>query len=655
MTSRSSPDTPSVATPPGEAGTRAPDADFSGEKPLPSFMEVLQFVFRRWAAHPWLLAQSLGGVGVATIADIVTPLAAGRLIADIAAPVSSGSGGAGAAAGAAHLSALHDALLMVGALLGLGVIGVVGRRSSYLGLSHLNLAIMRQVLDAAFARVQRFSSDWHANTFAGSTVRRLTRGLWAIDSLDDTLLLLILPEIIVLLGTTLVLMAHSLLMGCVLAGSVAIFAFTSIRLALNYVAPASRRANQWDTRMGAALADSITCNAAVKSFGAEKREEARLNRITSQWSRRTLRSWIRGTNSANLQASLSLIMRVLLIGLAVWMWWQGKMGPGDVAYVLTMMFLIQGYLRDLGQQVSQVQRAVNEMEELVGLFVQEPAVQDRRHAGALQVKRGKIKFEDVDFRYPAQKTPIYRNLSLDITPGTRLALVGPSGSGKTTLTRLLQRLYDIQGGRITIDGQDIAAVSQASLRANIALVPQEPVLFHRSLAENIAYGRPDASMEEIREAARLAHASAFIERLPEGYDTLVGERGVKLSGGERQRVAIARAFLSRAPIVIFDEATASLDSESEVLVQEALARLMEGRTVIVVAHRLSTVRDLDRILVFEHGRIVEDGNHAELMKRDGIYRRLVALQTLEKADRPERVAVDAPQAGSQEAQSDAPE
>lgn len=608
---------------------------------LVSFTGVLAFVMRRWIEHPWLLFRTLGGVGVATIADILTPLAAGRLIGDVSAPRG------------ATVALAHDALTMVGVLLALGAIGVLGRRSSYLGISHLSLAIMRGVLGKAFARVQRFSSDWQANTFAGSTVRRLTRGVWAIDSLDDTFLLLIIPEVIVLIGTTAVLMSRSFLMGCVLGLAVLIFATVSIALALRYVAPASRRANQWDTRMGAVLADSITCNAAVKTFGAEEREEKRLARVAKQWSRRTLRSWVRGTNSANLQAALSLGMRVLLIGLAVLMWWRGKMGPGDVGYVLTMMFLIQGYLRDLGQQVSQVQRSVNEMEELVAIFRQEPDVRDRPDAETLRLPRAKtsrggkrekgerekaasIAFKDVTFRYPAQEKPIYRHLSLDIAPGSRVALVGPSGSGKTTLTRLLQRLYDIQAGEILIDGQNIADVTQKSLRAAIALVPQEPVLFHRSLAANIAYGRPDATLEEIAEAARLANASGFIERLPEGLETLVGERGVKLSGGERQRVAIARAFLSRAPIVIFDEATASLDSESEALVQEAMARLMKQRTVLVVAHRFSTVRDLDRILVFDRGRIVEDGTHAELMRKHGLYRRLVALQSLESKPREEQ-------------------
>jgi ATP-binding cassette, subfamily B, bacterial len=254
---------------------------------------------------------------------------------------------------------------------------------------------------------------------------------------------------------------------------------------------------------------------------------------------------------------------------------------------------------------------------------------DYADATPIRVRAGEIMYDRVTFRYAAQPEPLFVDFSLRIRAGERVGLVGHSGSGKTTFVKLLHRLYDVSGGRIMIDGQDTARVTQESLRAQLALVPQEPILFHRTLAENISYGRPNASIADIANAARLANAHEFILRQPKGYHTLVGERGVKLSGGERQRVALARAFLANSPVLVLDEATSSLDSESEALIQEAMERLMAGRTSIIIAHRLSTVRMLDRILVFEHGRIAEEGTHEELVLREcGTYKRLFERQAL---------------------------
>lgn len=257
-------------------------------------------------------------------------------------------------------------------------------------------------------------------------------------------------------------------------------------------------------------------------------------------------------------------------------------------------------------------------------------IEDRPGANAIAIGRGEITFDRVTFQYGAHPTPLYDDFSVAIKPGERVGLVGHSGSGKTTFVKLIQRLYDVNSGSIRIDGQDIAKVTQSSLRSQIAIVQQEPILFHRTLAENIAYGRPQASRREIEDAAKQASAHHFIMGLPKAYETMVGERGVKLSGGERQRVAIARAFLADAPVLILDEATSSLDSESEVQIQQAMERLMEGRTTLVIAHRLSTVRALDRLLVFDKGKIVEEGDHLALVRlTDGIYRRLFERQALE--------------------------
>jgi ATP-binding cassette, subfamily B, bacterial len=316
-----------------------------------------------------------------------------------------------------------------------------------------------------------------------------------------------------------------------------------------------------------------------------------------------------------------------VIGLALLFWWRNEATLGDVAFVLTAYGVINGYLRDIGHHVHNIQRSTSDLEELVAFHAEPLGVEDHPGAAEMTAVRGEILFDRVRFRYPALDRQVYDGLSVRIPAGQRVGLVGRSGSGKTTFVKLVQRLYDIDGGCVAIDGQDIAGVTQESLRRQVAIVQQEPVLFHRSLAENIAYGRPGATVAEIEAAARLAHADVFIERLPQRYATLVGERGVKLSGGERQRVALARAFLANAPILILDEATSSLDSESEALIQDAMHCLMKDRTTLVIAHRLSTVRELDRILVFDHGRIVEDGSHAALLRlKDGIYRRLVERQ-----------------------------
>jgi len=325
-----------------------------------------------------------------------------------------------------------------------------------------------------------------------------------------------------------------------------------------------------------------------------------------------------------------LCLRASVIGGSLLLWMSGRASPGDVTYVLTSYYIIHAYLRDIGMHINNLQRSVNDMEELVAIHDEAIGIADAVESRPIDIQGGRIVFENVTFHYGGHRAPLYDGLSVDVRAGERVGLVGRSGSGKTTFVKLVQRLYDVSGGRILIDGQDIAKATQHSLRSQIAIVQQDPILFHRSLAENIAYGRPDASMAAIVQAARLANAHEFILHLPKGYGTLVGERGVKLSGGERQRVALARAFLADAPVLILDEATSSLDSESEALIQQAMERLMMGRTSIVIAHRLSTVRSLDRILVFDRGEIVEQGTHAALTARTGgIYRGLFERQAME--------------------------
>ena len=578
---------------------------------------VLPFVFRHWRNQPWLgSGLALAMVG-ATVSDLFMPLFAGKLVDAITQGQTD------------FEAAKSGALFAFGAIIALGVTQITFRHFGLWAIVPFTLRLMSDMVRDAFHLIERFSTDWHANSFAGSTVRKITRGMWAVDLLNDTILLALLPSVVVLTGSAILFGLHWPALGIAVGiGAVAYISMT-ITLSTQYIAPAARLSNAWDTKVGGTLADALTCNAVVKSFGAEEREEARLERVVGKWRKRVRRTWMRFTVSSTFQLIVLLCLRASVVGGALLLWMAGKASPGEVTYVLTSYFVIHGYLRDIGFHVNNLQRSVNDMEELVAIHDEVPGILDAPGAVRLKVAGGNIVFDAVTFHYRGHATPLYNGLSVNIAAGERVGLVGRSGSGKTTFVKLVQRLYDIADGRVLIDGQDVAKVTQASLRQQIAIVQQEPILFHRSLADNIAYGRPGAGFDEIVAAARLANAHEFIERLPNGYGTLVGERGVKLSGGERQRVALARAFLADAPILILDEATSSLDSESEALIQEAMQRLMQGRTSIVIAHRLSTVRALDRILVFDRGEVAEEGTHRTLVASGGIYRALFERQVLE--------------------------
>ncbi|MCD8497987.1 MAG: ABC transporter ATP-binding protein/permease [Alphaproteobacteria bacterium] len=489
---------------------------------------------------------------------------------------------------------------------------------------------LHAIEEETFCKVQRFSSDWHANAFAGATVRKITRGKWSFDLYEDILFINLYPALLVLVFVIITMAVQWPLMGLVTALSALLYMGINIYTVMTINAPLFKASAARDTRVGASMADSITANAVVKSFGAESREDRIFGRVMRSWRLRAFRSWQTAVLTDLLRRYLSELMGGAIIGTAIYLWAHGQASAGDVVFAFTSYMLLSMYLRALGDQVSNLQKAMSDMEDVVSFWLREDEMRDRPGAKALVVTEGCITFDDVRFIYKSKIDPLFDGLNVDIAPGERVALVGHSGSGKTSFVKLLQRLYDVQGGEIRIDGQNIAGVTQESLRANIALVQQEPILFHRSIAANISYGRPGASMEEIMEAAKQAYAHDFIASLPEGYYTLVGERGVKLSGGERQRVAIARAVLADAPILVLDEATSSLDSVSEHYIQKALENLVKGKTTITVAHRLATIQDADRILVFDKGRIVAEGPHAELIKTSPIYRELYEMQILDK-------------------------
>jgi ATP-binding cassette subfamily B protein len=583
-----------------------------------AFRSVFRFCWQHWRRQPGRVAFMLLAVLFSTLADVLTPMFAGQLVDAVV----SGT--------ANDPDVWNNVLTAFSWLMGLAILAVILRHATFMTIISFTLRSMTDIAADSFHRIQRFSSDWHANSFAGSTVRKVTRGMWALDLLNDTVFVALFPSIIMLIGSTVLMTWYWPMMGLLVGLGSVLFVVITVCMALGYVAPMASLANAWDTRLGGSLADAVTCNAVVKAFGAEDREDSRLTRVMGKWQDRTKRTWTRGTINGTLQAGLLSIMRAGVIGLALLLWASGNANAGDITFVLTAFFILQGYLREIGMHIRNLQRSVNDMEELVSIHSQPLGIDDVAHAKTLVIDEGKIEFERVSFHYGKHLAPLYKDFSVTIKPGERVGLVGHSGSGKTTFIKLIQRLHDVSDGIVSIDGQDISQVSQASLRQQIAIVQQEPILFHRSLAENIAYARPNATQVEIENAAKLASAHGFITALPKGYGTLVGERGVKLSGGERQRIAIARAFLADAPILILDEATSSLDSESEMLIQNAMERLMLGRTTLVVAHRLSTVRSLDRLLVFSHGTIAEEGTHVSLIqKKGGIYRGLFERQALE--------------------------
>ena len=571
--------------------------------------QVLAFIAAQWMRRPWLFAISTALTLVGVGFDIATPWASGRLVDAVADPAHS------------PVRAWAAWVLMV------GVFAAYALPRNLFGYFFSVFAArnMEDMTNAGFRAVQSFSSDWHADTFAGSTVRRVSRAMWGYDTVSDVVMMGLGPAFLVLGGLSIMMFIRWPMVGAFTTTVVVLYVGLNLWLTTSYVRPANLRSNALDSQIGGALADAISSNATVKSFGAEAREERRFAAIMAAWRRAVIKTWFRGSYVWLLMNILQIVLQAGLTGLVVRLWALGRATPGDVAFAITSFMLMGGYLRNVGENVRQLQRALDDTEDVAGFMRKTPEVPDRPDARPFRPGPGEIVFDHVGFGYRRQNEAIYADFSLVIRPGERVALVGPTGSGKSTFVKLIQRLYDIQGGRILIDGQDIAAVTQESLRSAIAVVPQDPALFHRSIGENIGYARPEATLDEIIAAARRARAHDFIARLPDGYDTLVGERGVKLSGGERQRVAIARAFLADAAILVLDEATSSLDVETELLVQAATEALMAGRTTVVIAHRLSTIRSADRILVFQDGRVIEEGRHGDLVARGGAYARLHAM------------------------------
>ena len=493
--------------------------------------------------------------------------------------------------------------------------------------------VMNNVVAKTMARVRRISFDYmlkhsysfFANNFTGSLVQRVGRFTRSFERLQDTLFFNVIPLVVNVIGIIIVVYLQSPVISYIIIGWTGVmimFNFFFSRWKVKYDIQAAKA----DSATTALLADTLTNQNTIASFAGFERESFNFKNTTKDQAKIQKLSWDIGIVKDGLQVGFIFVVEFLLFYYAIKFWQQDLITVGTFVLIQVYILGLAQRLWDFGRIIRNIYESFADSKEMVEILETPYEVKDLPGAGEMEVKEGKIDFKDMTFAFNETRN-VLENINLEIRGGEKVALIGPSGAGKSTIVKLLLRMYDLAGGKIEIDEQDIKHVTQDSLRRNISLVPQDPILFHRTLMENIRYGREGASDEEVVEAARLAHCDEFIESLPLKYETYVGERGIKLSGGERQRVAIARAILKNAPILVLDEATSSLDYHSESLIQDALDKLMQGKTVIVIAHRLSTIRKMDRVIVIDNGQITEQGAHDELLnKEDSLYKKLWELQ-----------------------------
>lgn len=516
-------------------------------------------------------------------------------------------------------------------LVPLTVVAAIGVLCNLIGFActiRLSARGQRDTLELALTTLLKRSVGFHTNNIGGKLVNNALDYPSAWGRLIDATYINFIPFILIMTVGIGIVLSRSLAIGSALA------VLTLVTVAL-IILEGRRRSNLRAKRkvaqnkMIANLSDTIVNTQAVKTFAGEARELASHRKLDGTLLQLRLKDWTGIGINGGIRLGVLLGMQIGFISFIAWLIQRDPsmltIGIFSFAYTLSLtsrLFEASGTIRN-------IEEAFLQASSMTEILLQDTEIVDAAGARPLRVTQGALSLQNVSFHYSdtSKDDSVFQQLSLEVPAGQKVGLVGPSGGGKSTLTRLLLRFDDVTGGSITIDGQDIKKVTQASLREAIAYVPQEPLLFHRSIFENIAYGKPRASLIEVKQAAKLAFAAEFIEKLPSGYNTIVGERGVKLSGGQRQRVAIARAILKDAPILVLDEATSALDSESELYIQKALTELMKGRTTIVVAHRLSTIQKMDRIIVLSDGVIVEDGSHRQLVKKHGLYAKLWSHQS----------------------------
>lgn len=492
-------------------------------------------------------------------------------------------------------------------------------------MSHQQSKIVAELSDKCFKNLHKHSFSFFNNNFVGSLVKRVKWFTGAFETVNDELVYHIIPMFVNIIAIVIVLSFINIYLALGILTWVVVF-LTINWFFTNYKLKYDIKRNEIESKATGFLADTITNNSNVKLFNGYKREVDGFFNINDDLRRVRRFAWFLGDTFESIQGFLMIVLEIGMFVAAAWFWQKGQLTVGD--FVLLQAYLINIFMVvwNFGRVIRRIYEALSNADEMTQILETTHEIVDIPRAKELVVVKGKIELKKALFNYNETRSVI-KKVDLEIPPRQRIAIIGPSGAGKTTIVKLLFRMHELTSGKILIDGQDISKVTQESLWKNVSLVPQDPILFHRTLMENIKYGNPNASEEEVLEASKAAHCHEFIINCPDGYETYVGERGIKLSGGERQRVAIARAILKNAPILILDEATSSLDSESEQLIQNALNKLMENKTVIVIAHRLSTISKMDRIIVIENGSIIEDGSHAKLAKvKDGLYSKLWDLQ-----------------------------
>ena len=576
------------------------------------YKRVFQFALTTYRQFPWLAIGSLLTRLCATISVLVPPIFYKEII-DI---LSSSTGISN------ELSLNAIGVLMI--ILWIKIASFIVYRLYDFWAIALEMNIQEWINNFFLQKLQYHSYKFFSENMSWSLISKFRKGVSAFEKLSGIFSWQILPFITNVTIILIIIGVQNIWISIWIF--IVILIFTRLQYVLyKYIHPYQEKANALDSEQGGLLSDLIINNHTIKLFASEKKEERKYARLNYDTAHARKIQYHKSICIWGSSAAIWIILEIGIMYLAIRMWWNGTISLGIIVLLQTYILRLIDFLWGIGQTLRHTFIAISEASEILQIIDTPHEIQDKS-SKKLKLQHGAISFNNVNFSYGENQ--IFHDLNFHIKPGERVALVGESGSGKTTITKLLFRLYDIQKGEILIDDQNIAEVTQESLRSSMSMIPQDPILFHRSIRENIAYGKPNASDEEIIAAAKMARCHQFISHLKNGYETLVWERGIKLSWGERQRVAIARAILENKQIIVMDEATSALDSESEFLIQEAIEELMQNKTLLIIAHRLSTIMKMDKIIVMDQGKIAEKGSHKELLAKDnGIYKKLRNIQS----------------------------